>query len=238
MQVLVTIQTSAIRFRLVLDQFSITFYEKVLKIAIFRQAVLSPLYAILGVTSKTRCAISNTGNPTENVDILLSVTPPSTSVTLEITDGNNNLTTQVLTVQSGVPFVHLLSSVDVKLVSVADLDDEDCNYLVASRGEKSSPECSTEDYDLIEMCPVSNEGGCGTQKCDKETGIYGEADFRSCQFNCSYQGMDIIHLSHISVKGCMRSNGDIGQEWISCENSVTVSSGCVTMKCPNINFNC
>eukprot|EP00116_Pleurobrachia_bachei_P001070 sb/3461332/ len=40
-----------IRFRLVLDQFSITFYEKVLKIAIFRQAVLSPLYAILGVTS-------------------------------------------------------------------------------------------------------------------------------------------------------------------------------------------
>eukprot|EP00116_Pleurobrachia_bachei_P001456 sb/3461718/ len=32
MQVLVTIQTSAIRFRLVLDQFSITFYEKVLKI--------------------------------------------------------------------------------------------------------------------------------------------------------------------------------------------------------------
>jgi hypothetical protein len=53
MQVLVTIQTSAIRFRLVfyLDQFSITFYEKVLKIAIFRQAVLSPLYAILGVTS-------------------------------------------------------------------------------------------------------------------------------------------------------------------------------------------
>ena len=51
MQVLVTIQTSSIRFRLVLDQFSITFYEKVLKIAIFRQAVLSPLYAILGVTS-------------------------------------------------------------------------------------------------------------------------------------------------------------------------------------------
>eukprot|EP00116_Pleurobrachia_bachei_P000960 sb/3461222/ len=57
-QVLVTIQTSAIRFRLALDQFSITFYEKVLKIAIFRQAVLSPLYAILGVTS-TECAPSH-----------------------------------------------------------------------------------------------------------------------------------------------------------------------------------
>eukprot|EP00116_Pleurobrachia_bachei_P017778 sb/3478040/ len=40
-----------LRFRLVLDQFSITFYEKLLKIAIFRQAVLSPLCAILGVTS-------------------------------------------------------------------------------------------------------------------------------------------------------------------------------------------
>eukprot|EP00116_Pleurobrachia_bachei_P010380 sb/3470642/ len=51
MQVLVTIQTSAIRFRLVLNQFSINFYEKVLKIVIFREAVLSPLYAILGVTS-------------------------------------------------------------------------------------------------------------------------------------------------------------------------------------------
>eukprot|EP00116_Pleurobrachia_bachei_P018181 sb/3478443/ len=35
----------------IISLFSITFYEKVLKIAIFRQAVLSPLYAILGVTS-------------------------------------------------------------------------------------------------------------------------------------------------------------------------------------------
>ena len=40
----------------------------------------------------------------------------------------------MLTAQSGVPFVHLLTSVNVKLVSVADLEDDECNYVIASRG--------------------------------------------------------------------------------------------------------